>query len=299
MGWLGVLAGYFSWLANPIFFIAIISKKQKIVISLSFLAHVFSLSFLTKGQLVVSEAPTFESIVAYGLGYFLWVLAFVTLLLGEILNTTRISAISKLASLIVTILVLSIFYGLYYSQGESSIYHVFLEREQKFSELCSIVKEEQYNPVTDINGVFIDNVPGSYFRNISGQKHGAYGGSLISYVRNGHYEFEERKPYNSKETTLPYIRIYSTNPNERIPVSELESNYSVTSINLASDLPRALGIRSYKILIKSLVSNEIYAETSFVSITNERKICAPTTTSSYSVPDFVFNTLNLEKINTL
>ncbi len=296
MGWLGVFAGYFSWLANPLYFIALISNKRKLLsYSTSFIAFLLALSFLIKEKLVVSEAPTYESIVAYGPGYFLWVLAIGILLLGEVLIACNVPKKSKLASLSGTIAIMCVFYGVYYFNGENSIHYVFSERGKKFDELCSQVKEEQYKHVNNIKGLFIDNIPGSYFQNISGQKHGAYGSSLISYINNRYYEFEERRPYSRKKTNLPYVRVYSDNPKKYIPVNNIESNYSVTAIDLASDLPKALGITSYKILIKSLESNEIYAETSFVNIRNELKICVPIKTGSYSISNFIFKALNLKK----
>ncbi len=295
IGWLGVLAGYFSWLANPAYFIAIISKNTKTTIIFSSLALVFSLSFLTKEKLVVSEAPTYEAIVAYGPGYFLWVLAFFTLLLGEMLEAYKKNNKFTLVSILSVNIILALIYTIYYYKGESSIYHLFSEREKHFIELCSKVDEKHYKPVQDIKGVFIDYIPGNYFRDISGQKHGAFGGSLVSYVRNGYYEFEERKPYSDRETKLPFVRISSKSPNERIPVENLESNYSATSINLASELPKALGITSHKVLIKHIESDEVYAETSFAHIKNDLRICAPTNSDSYSVPNFVFSALNLRK----
>ena len=294
IGWFGVLAGNFMWFANPIFFIALTSKNKKTSLYLSLLGIALSLSFILKENLRIGDGPI-EPIVAYGLGYFLWVLAFITFFLGEILNKFRLSIIKKSISLLISILIFSAFYGIYYSHGEKSIYQLFLKREQAFDELCHKVKEMQYKQVTGIKGVFVDNVPGFRFTDISGQKHQGWGGSQVGgYVYNGYINFEEERPHNSKETTLPYIRTYSNNPNVRIPVSELMSNYSVTSIDLAAELPKALGIKSYKILVKSLESNEIYAESSFVSIINEQRICVPTDKSSYSVADFVRVTLNLK-----
>ncbi|WP_346836600.1 hypothetical protein [Microbulbifer sp. SAOS-129_SWC] len=295
LGWLGLLAGYFSWLANPAYLVAVIFKKRKITILFSVLALILSLSFLEKERLVVSEAPTYEAIVAYGPGYFLWTLSFFTLFLGEILATPKIKESHRQASLISAIIFLTLIYGAYYCWGNRSIYHIFSEREKNFMALCSKVQERQYKPVRNIKGVYIDYIPGNYFRDISGHKYGAHGGTLISYIRGGYYDFEERTPYSEKETTLPFVRIYANAPNKRLPIKNLESNYSVTSIDLASGLPDALGIESYKIIIKSLETGEIYAESSFATIENELKICAPTDSSTYSVSGFVFNALNLQK----
>ncbi len=296
MGWLGLLGSYFSWLANSVYLLALISKKSRTTIILSLLALVLSLSFLTHEKLVISEAPTYEKIVAYGPGYFLWVLAFFTILFGEALKNYQKSNCYKLILISATNIFLTMLYGIYYFEGENSIHHIFSERNKHFVDLCSKVYEKQYKPVINIKGVFIDHVPGYYFNDISGQKHGGYGGDLISYAGGGYYDFEERKPYSEKETKLPYVRIYDNEPNKRIPTEKLESNYSVTSIDLSSNLPKSLGIRSYKILIKSLDMGEVYAETSFVSIKNELKVCAPTTEGeTYSIRGFVFNTLGLRE----
>jgi hypothetical protein len=106
---------------------------------------------------------------------------------------------------------------------------------------------------------------------------------------------KKENPIVIGETKLPFVRIFSKSANERIPVGNLESNYSVTSINLASELPKALGITSHKVLIKHIESDEVYEETSFAHIKNDLRICAPTNRDSYSVPNFVFSALNLRK----
>lgn len=288
IGWVGVIAGYLSWLANPLYVVAILSRKNKIIISLSIASLSCALFFLTKERLVVSEASTTESIVAYGFGYFLWVLSIAILFIGEVLKYYKISNKNQILYLSLFIVISGASFSAYYFKGDDSVYNIFSERGKQFERLCGMVKEEIYKPVKDVKGVFIDRVPGNYFDKITG-KHirGGYGSRLISLVRGKHVVFEERHSHSKRETKLPYVRIYSNKPHDRMPTDKLEANYAVMADNLADNLPKSLGILSYKVYIKSRVTNEIYAETSFVTVINEYKICVPVDSGSYSIPGFV------------
>jgi hypothetical protein len=75
IGLIGVFAGYFEWLANPLLLAAWVfsfAGKNKIVLLLGVLASVFMVGFLFRHSMIASEAPTYEKIVGYGAGYWLW-----------------------------------------------------------------------------------------------------------------------------------------------------------------------------------------------------------------------------------
>ncbi len=76
MGWLGLIYGYFTWLANPMLLLSWIAFFRRNY-PLSLLASVGSilvmLSFLLYDKIVTSEAPNYSLITGYGSGYWLWV----------------------------------------------------------------------------------------------------------------------------------------------------------------------------------------------------------------------------------
>ena len=94
LGWIGVLAGSFScisWLANPLFIIAVILflRTRKLATFISLLATLFAASFLLAHTIIVSEAPTYASITGYGAGYWLWLASMVFLFILTIVFSIR------------------------------------------------------------------------------------------------------------------------------------------------------------------------------------------------------------------
>lgn len=75
MGLMGVFGGYFEWLANPVLLAAWVfslAGKNKVALLLGILSSAFMLAFLFRHTMIASEAPTYEKILGYGAGYWLW-----------------------------------------------------------------------------------------------------------------------------------------------------------------------------------------------------------------------------------
>ena len=75
IGLIGVFDGYFEWLANPVLLAAWVfsfAGKNKAALLLGILASAFMVAFLFRHAMIASEAPTYEKIVRYGAGYWLW-----------------------------------------------------------------------------------------------------------------------------------------------------------------------------------------------------------------------------------
>jgi hypothetical protein len=75
IGLIGVFGGYFEWLANPVLLAAWVfsfAGKNKVALLLGILASAFMVAFLFRHVMIASEAPTYEKIVGYGAGYWLW-----------------------------------------------------------------------------------------------------------------------------------------------------------------------------------------------------------------------------------
>jgi len=74
-GWLGILAGVFTWIANPLLvasWICAFQKRKNISMFLSGASVLLMLSFLWRRTIITSEAPTYSRIISYQPGYWLW-----------------------------------------------------------------------------------------------------------------------------------------------------------------------------------------------------------------------------------
>lgn len=74
-GWVGLLAGYYPWLANPLFFVTVILVKRKS--GLAILTGLFSLGFALSTHFFreVPDDSGHQTIHSFGAGYFLWLLS--------------------------------------------------------------------------------------------------------------------------------------------------------------------------------------------------------------------------------
>lgn len=91
LGWLGAfLAGgaYVAWFANPFFLIAILSNKKYPWLSLimSFFALIVGLNFLRGGGVLLNEAGNKGYIVDFQIGYWLWLLSFLSMAVASVFS---------------------------------------------------------------------------------------------------------------------------------------------------------------------------------------------------------------------
>ncbi len=88
-GIFGVLAGgaCLTWFANPIILVSwITSQKPKISIIFSLLALIIGISFSFFDEIIINEAGHYGEITGYRAGYYLWVLSFMSMVVGNILR---------------------------------------------------------------------------------------------------------------------------------------------------------------------------------------------------------------------
>ena len=103
MGFFGILVGTedpwnLVWLANPIYvlsmllFVLLDSKKgQNIALILCLCSITMGLFFSLSSSLILDESGSPSSVGKLYIGYYLWVLSFVVLLIGMLLYRKRIS----------------------------------------------------------------------------------------------------------------------------------------------------------------------------------------------------------------
>jgi hypothetical protein len=77
----------FSWLANPLFFIAVILllRSRKAAALICLLAFLFAASFLLAHTIIKDEAGNYARITQYKAGYWIWLCS-----IGMLLVTTLI-----------------------------------------------------------------------------------------------------------------------------------------------------------------------------------------------------------------
>lgn len=87
LGWADLEVGK-SWLANPLLAISwffMLIKQIRISIVFSFIACCLALFYLSADTIVVNEAGTKSAIISLGLGYYLWVMSCLSMLIGSII----------------------------------------------------------------------------------------------------------------------------------------------------------------------------------------------------------------------
>jgi hypothetical protein len=64
-------------------------RQYNIAAAMSFAATILILGFLRNDQIIASEAPTYNKIIGYGVGYWLWLASALTLMAGSVLGWVR------------------------------------------------------------------------------------------------------------------------------------------------------------------------------------------------------------------
>jgi hypothetical protein len=92
LGPIGLFAGVFEWLANPVLaaaWVFSLAGKNKIALLLGSLASALMLAFLFRPTIIASEAPTYAKIIGYGAGYWLWVTSGVLVIVSGIIGLMK------------------------------------------------------------------------------------------------------------------------------------------------------------------------------------------------------------------
>ena len=81
-----------AWLANPLLFLSWIMYRWKAKLSflLNFISLAIALSFLFFNEIIIDEAGTIGKITGYALGYWIWLISILVLLVGNTLNWKKL-----------------------------------------------------------------------------------------------------------------------------------------------------------------------------------------------------------------
>ncbi len=94
-GFLALIYGFFgffdggagiTWLANPIILVSWITFNKKKSIYFNLAAFILGISFLFFEQILMGTNNKYGQITNYELGYYLWLLSFLTMLIGNIFD---------------------------------------------------------------------------------------------------------------------------------------------------------------------------------------------------------------------
>ncbi len=79
-----------TWLANPLILISWLTfRKTKISLVASILAFILGVSFLFFDEIIINEAGHYGKITDYELGFYLWNLSFLIMIIGNVINLKK------------------------------------------------------------------------------------------------------------------------------------------------------------------------------------------------------------------
>jgi Flp pilus assembly protein TadB len=78
--------------SSAFYFVVYHIKNPGLSLKISIAAAIVSLSFLFFKQIMVNEAGNYSKIISYNLGYWLWVLSAVIMLIGNLVSMNMVEA---------------------------------------------------------------------------------------------------------------------------------------------------------------------------------------------------------------
>lgn len=293
IGWLGPLDGHFSWYANPCFLIALlIANRPQRSSTFGFIALALAVSFLFHKKIIVSEAPTYSTIMSYGWGYGLWVTSLFVFSIGQLLRAQgaengRITTVSFLSFGI-----LLSGYVTYYFIGNNSLFSIRAERDHEFQKRCASSGEQIFRRTSDVKGIFFDpdwesgiysNQDKPSFKYIGGA--GVIG---VGHLNSGHLLFYETRDRKAPSSFVKYV----IGDHKGIQTEKLESEYAV--ITNFYEIPLRLNISGATVTIKDLRDGSIVAISTFF-LENESGHFCGNTRGSFSTSSFITEVLSLTR----
>ena len=92
-GWMGMLYGYYAWLANPLLFTAWMFAAHQVraaAMAAATIAMLFALSFVLHDEIPINEAPDYATIHLNAAGYWLWLASILLALVDGVLLTPNV-----------------------------------------------------------------------------------------------------------------------------------------------------------------------------------------------------------------
>ncbi len=293
-GWLGPFDGHFSWYANPLYVLALVFyRRPRASGTLALLALVLAASFLLHARIAVSEAPTYQSIVAYGWGYALWLTAMATLAVGQYLRARGTdSRRITMATLACGGVVLAAYLA-YYTLGEHALFGTGQERNRVFAQYCAGAGERIYKKADDVKSIFFDPdweqrvTARSHLNTESSYASGA-GVIGLAHLNQGQLAFYETR---DRHDPARYLR-FKLGDFQGQTVDRLESEYAVVTDTPA--IPPRLKLIGGTVTIKDLRDSSVLATATFFLDKETGQFCG-NSRGAFSTSAFVTEVLGMKK----
>ncbi|KAB2844025.1 MAG: hypothetical protein F9K47_05040 [Burkholderiales bacterium] len=293
-GWLGPFDGHFSWYANPLYLLALVLHRRPRASSiLALIALALAASFLLHNRIAVSEAPTYQSIVAYGWGYALWLTAMATLSVGQWLRARGAQSGRTTAATLACGGMFLAGYLAYYLLGGHALFGADQERDRAFAQLCATAGEQIYKKADDVRGIFFDP---DWEQRVSARSHLNTGTSYASgsgVIGLGHLNQGQLAFYETRDRHAPegYLQ-FKLGDFQGAKVHRLASEYAVISATPA--MPPRLNILGGTVTIKDLRDSSVLATATFFLDQRSGKFCG-NSRGAFSTSHFVTEVLGLKK----
>lgn len=300
-GWLGLIAGYIAWLANPLYFFAYvkINAQPKKSFAYGSAAFLLSLTFLFKKNMVMNENGSESPIFGYGWGYYLWVLSIGMLAINQYKeycktknDSSKNDLKTKLANSFIFEVILfsliSIPFLLQYYVGESSHFNIEKQRNEFYNKNCSGLKKTFYVKPHQLQSIYFSQDWGATY-NVGSIETGTLGEPFLNIGMLKFYETVKNENDNAQLKRF-YFKDFKGES-----IEEITSDYSVITTDLTKDLPKRLDIVGYEISIFDNQNKKIIAKTSYYVNNTTYKQCLPDSASSYSTRQFVIDALHLKR----
>ena len=295
-GWLGLFAGHFAWLANPLFLIAILRQNRKPGQAAVFalIGFLVALEFLVHKRIFIDEGGGTERITGVGWGYVLWLSSFLVFFSSALEKIEAKKTIVNLVYLVILVLLLGFFYIYFFSAN--SHWALLKERERRFSELCKIAGEQFYAKRTSpILGIYFNASGGAYYDKVhEGKITGSMGYGMFSSRGLDSIPLIERIN-DGTNPAQPYIRGKDIGTKDEL-VSELRSNYFVVITDLTQGMPKELALSGRELVVRQKGVEEPLAKMAYAVSHEDLKFCGPLDKNNrFDEAQFVFRALDLMK----
>lgn len=295
-GWLGILDFHFSWLANPMYFLALKVRKSNPGRSFfwAICGFLITLEFLRHKSILTDEGGGTAEITGIGWGYYLWLMSILALshssLKRSYIEKQHWIQIGLLGVAVAT----TIGFAQQYYLLPGNHFSLIRQRDKQFTELCSQAGESFYStPSSPITGVYFSERGGRAYRNFMKDRYTQEEGGAFSNGGISKIPLIELKN-DSGNSTQPFLRKnYGVGPDQ--PVANLESNYLVMIKNTTESIPRNLNLHSREIVVLERGRDQPLARMIYAVSRNDNRFCGKLHNGRFSEQDFVFRALKLIK----
>lgn len=293
-GWLGILTLHFSWLANPMYFRALMIRKSDPYGSFfwALFGFFFALEFLLHKSILTDEGGGTAEITGIGWGYYFWLMSFLTLGYSSLTKANFEKKHWVQIILLAVVTTTTVGFAQHYFLSPGNHFSLIQQRNKQFAELCSQAGENFYSvPSSPIAGIYFSERGGRAYRKFIGNRYTTEEGGIFSNGGISKIPLIELKN-DSSNPTEPFIRKnHGVGPDQ--PVANLKSNYFVMIKKTSDSIPKKLDLHSREIVVLEQGRDQPLARMAYAVSRNDNRFCGKFRNDRFSEQDFVFRALKL------